>query len=284
MVDAPLTNDPLGGFGAELERHDRDRYLATLYAPAPHRGNLAAVLAFGLDLARLRDTVSQPLLARIRLQWWRESLDEVMAGTAPRRHPILVALAPLLVSGRVPRSPLDRMIDAREHDWDEAPPPDLASLTNYAADTSGALAEVRVKLLGADREADAEAARLVGTAWTLTGLLRALPFNASRGRITIPDDIAQRCELDIADLKDSRALRRAVAMLADHARGLLSQARERRRLVSRQALPVLAEARVASAYLVRLARLSHDAFNTGVIEPDPLAAWRLGFARLTGRY
>ena len=54
---------------ALVREHDRDRYFATLFAPESARADLFALYAFNLELARVRDLVSDPLPGEVRLQW-----------------------------------------------------------------------------------------------------------------------------------------------------------------------------------------------------------------------
>ena len=61
---------------------DYDRYLSALFAPACRREALFALIAFNHEIARIPEAVSEPMLGRIRLQWWREVLEAVYAGRA----------------------------------------------------------------------------------------------------------------------------------------------------------------------------------------------------------
>jgi len=97
-----------------------DRYLAALYAPEPARNIMIALAAFSADLTRIVATVREPLLAEIRLQWWRDALGSAQRGEATG-HPIADRLAPHLTSGLLPPGLLLGMIDA-------APLPDLVAL------------------------------------------------------------------------------------------------------------------------------------------------------------
>lgn len=99
---------------------DPDRYLAALYAPEPARGVMIALAAFSADLDRIVSAVREPLLAEIRLQWWRDALSSAQRGDATG-HPIADRLAPHLASNLLPPGLLQGMIDA-------APRPDLAAL------------------------------------------------------------------------------------------------------------------------------------------------------------
>ena len=69
----------------EVRAADRDRFLAALFAPEPQRRGLLALLAFDHELSRTRNVTREPMLARIRLEWWREAVAEAAgAGQAAR--------------------------------------------------------------------------------------------------------------------------------------------------------------------------------------------------------
>src|SRR5438132_9318747 len=78
---------------AQVRAADRDRFLAALFAPEPARRGLLALLAFDHELARTRTVAREPLLARIRLQWWREAVAEMAGGASPRAQPIVESLS-----------------------------------------------------------------------------------------------------------------------------------------------------------------------------------------------
>ena len=65
----------LSPLGELVRRHDRDRYQTALFAPADRREALFALYAFNYEIARVRESVTQPMLGQIRLQWWREVID-----------------------------------------------------------------------------------------------------------------------------------------------------------------------------------------------------------------
>ena len=67
---------------AQVRQGDRDRYLALLFAPASARDALAAISAFNLELARAASEITESMLGLVRLQWWREAVEEIRAGGA----------------------------------------------------------------------------------------------------------------------------------------------------------------------------------------------------------
>jgi phytoene synthase len=267
-----------------LRRHDRDRFLASLYAPPPRRPALWALLGFNYETARVREIVSQPILGQIRLRWWRDMLDEVYGGKPVRRHEVATPLADAIRHHGLARARFDAMIDARERDLlAEEPPATLADLETFLADTSSALLQMQVAVLtGVD---GGEAARRIGIAWGLVGLIRALPFHAAAGFRYIPTEIAVAAGLPAQGVaKPSAPLAAALRQLGTAAGDHLAAARARRREVPAGALPALAIARLVGRYLRLLESAGYDPYAAVVQQVDPLAAWRLGWGRLIRRY
>ena len=126
--EAAARGSPLA---ALVRRHDRERYQTALFAPARRREALFALYAFNYEIARVRESVTQPMLGQIRLQWWREAIEAAFAGAAPRRHEVAGPLAAVIREHALTRAHFDRMIDAREHDLGDAPPATLAALEDY---------------------------------------------------------------------------------------------------------------------------------------------------------
>jgi len=161
-----------------LRRADPDRYFCTLFAPPDKRQGLALLYLFNHELARAREVASEPILALIRLQWWREVVEG-----EPKHHEIATPLSAALAAGWFAPADLLGLIAAREA---EAEPeiPDLAAFLAYARATAGRLARIAGKYLGAD----APAVEDLGTAYGIHGILRAAPHLARQNRTLLPAD------------------------------------------------------------------------------------------------
>jgi phytoene synthase len=79
-------------FDDRLKRTDEDRWLATRYAEPAGRELLVAVYLLNQELQRTLQT-SEPMLGKIRLQWWRETLEQVGGAGTLRRHDLAEELA-----------------------------------------------------------------------------------------------------------------------------------------------------------------------------------------------
>ena len=60
-----------------VERFDPDRYLCSLFAPAAVRPGLMALYAFNVEVAGIRESVTEPLIGQMRLQWWIDIMDSI---------------------------------------------------------------------------------------------------------------------------------------------------------------------------------------------------------------
>lgn len=269
-----------------MRRHDRDRFQTALFVPAARRDALFALYAFNYEIARVRESVSEPTLGLIRLEWWRQSLDAAFEGRPPRRHPVAEALSRVIAECRPTRACFEAMIDARAADLDDAPPADLAALENYAEGTSSALVQLALELLGVRDASAREAGHHVGIAYALAGLLRALPARRPAWRPIIPADVAERhglADASVEELRHRPGLTAAVAELLAPAEAHLEAAR-RVRGVPRRALPALLPKVIADHSLRQLRRHGCNPYEPALARGDPLQAWRLAAAALRGYY
>lgn len=268
----------------QIRRFDRDRYLTVLAAPAAAAADLAVLYAFNLELALVRDSVSEPMLGQIRFQWWREAIDGLYAGT-PRRHAVVAALADLLGRRKLGRAHFECMIDGRERELIDPPPTTLAGLESYAADTSGSLLALAAETAGLEAEAVADLTRSVGIAAALIGTARATLYLAQRQRRMIPDDVIAATGLStdwLFTLKPQPALKTAIERLATTARGHLEVARKLKAPAS--LVPALRIGTLAKFQLMRLEGAGYDLFDPKSIEGSPLDLWRLMAKRLLGSW
>ena len=270
-----------------MRRHDRDRFQTALFAPARSRESLFALYAFNYEVARVRETVSGPVLGQIRLQWWRESIAAAFDGGPVRHHIVVEALTAVIRACALTRAHFDRLIDAREGDLAEVPWASLAAMEDYAEATSARLVNLALEGLNVCEPAAHKAGFHIGIAYALAGLLRAMPFRARAGRLIIPDDIAEQTGLDANDyraLRSTPALRAATAAIAAAASRHLVSARGHRRSIARPALPALLPAIIAERSLARLKRAGHDPFDPALTVPDAMQNWRLAVASFRERF
>lgn len=178
-----------------VERGDPLRFTATMAAPVSLKGRLFALYAFNLEVARAPWVSAKPAIGAMRLQWWRDSLDDIARGALIRRHKIVLPLAQYLSPGDVER--LDALIVARHRNLDPTPFSDDADLKAYLKATSGQLMVVASRLLG--EGVDAKAAE-AGFAMGVASFLAAIPALRARGRQPLAEDTQRVRDLALSGL------------------------------------------------------------------------------------
>jgi len=251
---------------------DRDRFLATLFAPRERRGALFALYAFNVEIARVREVVRDPVAGEIRLQWW----SDVLAGDGRgeiEAHPVASALRASVARYGLPPERLQTTISARRFDLYDEPMATLADLDAYADGASSSLIALAAQILNGDGASDIDAlSHHAGLAHAIAGLLKAFPFHAARGQLFVPLELLERHGADREDVRIGRAtpqLRSALADLRDSARRHLRQAQDMARTVSPDAMPALLPVALAGATLARMERGDYDPFV-----PVEIAPWR----------
>jgi phytoene synthase len=138
---------------------DKDRFWASLYAPAGRRDALYALYAFDLEISRIGDVVREPMAGEIRLQWWREVLEGRRDDEAAA-HPAATALLQTITAYGFPRERLLSLIDAHASDLYDDP----IDAESYGAATRGTIFALAAKVLGGEGALVDEMARHAGIA------------------------------------------------------------------------------------------------------------------------
>jgi phytoene synthase len=278
VSDAVDLGDAYAHCDAAARAGDKDRWLATLFAPAAHRPALAALYAFNLEIAGARARIREPMAGEIRLQWWREAIEGRRPGEAAG-HPVAAALLDAITRYRLPRKALTDLIEARVFDLYDDPMPSSADLDGYCGETQSSLFRLAALILadGAD-PGGAEAAAHAGVAWGLVGVLRALPHTSARGQVYLPGDLLARHGLtraDIVERRDSPGLRAALAEMRARARDHLEAMRDAASSAAPAARAALLPAFLCPAYLAAMERRAAAPFAGAEEWPQWRRQWIL---------
>ncbi len=177
-------DDDLTACAAIVEKGDTARFRTVMAAPVPARAKLFPLYAFNVEVSRAPWLTKEPMIAEMRLQWWRDALEEIKAGDVVRRHEVVTPLSTLLQADTVDL--LDQLVAERRWDCYKDPFEDAAHLDRYLMATSGNLMQTACHLLGDPGAPGLKAGYGLGVAnWLL-----ACPELEAQNRIPLVDGSA----------------------------------------------------------------------------------------------
>lgn len=252
-----------------VESHVREadfgRWAATLFAPADTRPHLLALYAFDIEVERVRDLVSEPMPGELRLQWWRDALENPERADVVS-HPTAAALHDAIAFGRLPVEALVGIVDARVDDLYDDPVATMDELEARLGATHAAILRLATLIVAEGRDpGGAEACGFAGVARGIARTIGTLPKLARRGQALIPADMMAKTGATRDDLFSGRpteGVREAVRQLADHGLRRLGEARATASGIAPVAYPALLPVALAEAPLRRAWR-----------SPEPFAPW-----------
>jgi phytoene synthase len=271
---------------------DKDRFLAGLFAPADKRRHLYALYAFNAEIARVREVIRTPMAGEIRLQWWRDALNDAASTPAEARprqsdvraSPVADALLATIAACRLPVEPLLTLIEARSFDLYDDPMPSFDALYGYVRKTSSSLIELAARILAGPDPIATGLAGPAGIGLGLARLMQAFPAHASRRQLYLPLDLLDQHGAVPADAfagKTTPQLQAALADLRARARLELDQVTPSRGRLAAGVLPAFLPVALAKPLLARLEAQAADPF-TPVVIPQWRRQWTLWRAARRG--
>jgi len=187
-----------------VRKGDPDRFLATMAAPGFMRPAMFAIYAFNVEVSRAPWLTREPMIAEMRLQWWRDALEEIGKGAVVRRHEVTTPLAQVLdYEGS---AILDKLVLARIWDCYQEPFENERHFRKYIEATGGGLMWAAARAVGVNSGEDA--IRDVGSAAGLANWLRAVPELTARGHHPLvesrPEAISALARAALEKLRNAR--------------------------------------------------------------------------------
>jgi len=209
------------------------------------------------------------MAAAIRLQWWREALETARAGR-PRTHDVARGLAEMFAHAGPPLELFEPLLSARAFDASPEGFVHLADLETYGDATAGSLMRIATRLLD-EHVPDDLLLRHAGTAYALTGLLRALPAYATRATKFLPQMLT-----GVAGPHPALVVSKIVERARAH------HAAARSMTVPRNMLPALLPASLVPLYAKRLIAAGDEALRRPVDVPLFRRQWAMLRAVMRG--
>ncbi|MGL4490562.1 MAG: phytoene/squalene synthase family protein, partial [Rhizobiaceae bacterium] len=179
-----------------VKAHDRDRYIATLFAPEKKRDDLITLYAFDAEVSRIRAVISDPLPGEIRLQWWREVINGERAGEA-KGNALASQMDDLIARHAMPASAFEAYFDAKIFEFYNDAFPDTGALEAWCGETSSAMLQLAALIVDAEAAKQcADASGHGGVALGIANIIQRLSVTRRRGQCFVPSDLLSACGMD----------------------------------------------------------------------------------------
>ena len=239
-------------------------YYSFLFLPPEKRRAITALYAFCREVDDVVDECTDPDIARVKLQWWRNELGELFRGTP--QHPVTRALNPAIASFELPESRFHEIIDGMEMDLVRNRYANFDELKLYCHRVAGVVGLLAAEIFGRTEAGTLDYAENLGTAFQLTNIIRDVGEDARRNRIYIPADELARFAVDTNGLLQGRAddaFRELIRFQIDRARDYYTRAFEALPAADRKSQrPGLVMAGIYQALLNDIATRNIDVLNT----------------------
>ena len=177
-----------------------DRFLLLLFNPPFVMESLAIIDTFNEEVASIANHTTSPLMAHIKLQWWRDELQKIYMGQGVPPTPLLGEMATLIKEYALPFHLFDSDLTGRRGDVSDDPPYDLGALRTYISDTQGNLMRVKCMICGGtDPQALWDA---VAHIYGVVGMVCSAPYHAAYGRIFLPEVTLAQMQPRSLELKE----------------------------------------------------------------------------------
>ncbi len=188
-------------------------YYSFRFLPEERRRAITALYAFCREVDDVVDEVSEPSVARAKLDWWREEIAKPYQGQTPA-HPVVKALAGPMERHDLPLEYFQEIIDGMAMDLEYDRYPDFKSLTLYCYRVASVVGLLSARIFGYQDRRTLRYAHDLGLAFQLTNILRDVREDALRGRLYLPEDEMARFGVEFEDLVAGRSSERTRALFA----------------------------------------------------------------------
>lgn len=257
----------------ELVRsRDYAGFVCSLLLPEEARRSSLALRAFNVELAQVKDSVSQKTIGLMRMQFWKTAIEEIYRDEPPNQ-PVSSELWRAVRKHYLTKRWLLRIVKERETDLDDRAYRTLQELESYSENTQSSLLYLLLEALGLkDVHAD-HAASHIGKAQGIVTCLRATPYHSRRRRVYLPMDVCMQhgaSQEDFIRGSRERVVRDVVFDIAGQAHAHLQHARSFSHSVPPTAAPAFLQTVVLEDYLQRLRRADFDVFHPSLQKRNPL--------------
>jgi squalene synthase HpnC len=208
----------------QTKSHYENFHVASFFLPKQFRQPFYIVYTYcrcSDDIADEHDGSPEARQSALqKLDDWQQQLDQCFDQTDPKSetHPVFIALRSLVRRYALPKEPFADLLVAFRQDQTQQHYDTFDDLLDYCRYSANPVGRIVLHLAGTPAPEQLAWSDSICTALQLANFWQDVSRDKQMGRCYIPQDFAQRFDVDIADLHDSPGFRRMVQGLVADAR------------------------------------------------------------------
>ncbi|XP_013368234.1 PREDICTED: NADH dehydrogenase (ubiquinone) complex I, assembly factor 6 [Chinchilla lanigera] len=269
-----------------LRKRDYESYLCSLLLPAESRSSAFALRAFNVELAQVKDSVSEKTIGLMRMQFWRKTVEDIYCDKPPHQ-PVAIELWKAVRKHNLTKRWLMKIIDEREKNLDDKAYRNIQELENYAENTQSSLLYLTLEILGVKNLHADHAASHIGKAQGIVTCLRATPYHGGRRKVFLPMDVCMLHGVSQEALlrrNQDKNVRDVVYDIASQAHLHLKHARSFHKSVPVKAFPAFLQTVPLEVYLKKIQQVDFDVFHPSLQQKNTLLPLSLYIQSWRKRY
>jgi len=288
-----------------VRKRDYEHYLTTLLLPESIRSLAMVLRAFNVEVASVRDSVSDANTGMIRLQFWKDAVEAVYSSSQHQQaeiqaktrkvivpnHPVVNQLVRLQRLGQLGSSQqgdkdvLLQLVESKHVFFNKQPFKTFEEVDTYSKESFSNVNFLLLRALAASKGQTGEVSgharhctHQLGLAEGLCTLLRGIPYNASKRRVNIPSDLLLAHKIPSESIVRGSSgddVRHVVEAIAARADEHLQNCRFRAKFLSKDEKLLLLPAVAVDAYLSKLHTAKCNVFDPSIQKTDSLLPVRM---------
>ena len=249
-----------------VKKRDYEHFLTNLLLPSAARQTAFAIRAFNIEISNVHEVVKERNIGFMRMQFWRDSIDEIYEKKKSRDQPVLLELGKAISVHNLSRVLFHRIIDSREKRLNDKPFESLEELDAYCHESFSSVNFLLLESLGhGDVQGHARhAVNQLGMAEGTVALLRGVPLNAANRRVYLPNSLLLEHKVTAEQVirkQNIDSLKLVIEAVAARAEEHLENCRFRAKYLTEDEKLLMLPTLCVDDFLARISKVQCDIFN-----------------------
>lgn len=179
-----------------VRRSDHEHYLSNLLLPQKLRAPAFAIRALSVEVAGVRDAVSEKTIGLMRLQFWNDTIDKLYNDKVPN-HPVARELHRIIKQFNPQKELFHKLISSRDVFLSNNPFDTLEDVEEYGENAFSSVYQLLLECSSSSSQHSLNVAAQLGKVEGLVTLLRATPHNAAKRRVYLPTQLMMEHDVSV---------------------------------------------------------------------------------------